>query len=244
MEYTYAILDSNAKLVLQLQVYLDEFEEFVPYGVAANAAKGLNLVLKHTPHVLFINLTENGASYFQMIAELGRYIDTLPMIIGYATTKEHAYDAIKSEFFDYWILPHNELDVRKTVMRLNRCQLKPKAPDTICLKTYSDYRYLETSQILYLKSDNNITDFYMYNGQVITAFKTLKSFETILPRNFVRIHQSYILNTSYVSRINYSKGFCTLYNGQEEDIPFSKTYKSKIDTLKYLLSKTAVSALN
>lgn len=244
MEYTYAILDSNVASVLQLQLYLDEFGDFVNRGIAPNATEGLNLILKYTPDVVLINLSEDGMTYFQMVSELSQYLKTLPLMIGYATTKDHAYNAIKSGFFDYWILPHNEFDIRKTVMRLGKFHPKTQMPVTICLKTYNDYRYLETSEILYLKSDNNVTDFYMCNGQVITAFKTLKFFETILPQSFVRIHQSYILNSRYVSRINYGKGLCTLCNGQEEELPFSKTYKPRIDALKETLSKTAIGTLN
>lgn len=244
MEYTYAILDTNAASVLQLQIYLDEFQEFVHKGTASNAAEGLNFVLKHMPDVLFVNLTEEGMDYFQMVSELNQYIQNLPVIIGYADTKEYAYNAIKSGFFDYWILPHNEFDIRKTIMRLCKYHSKDQRPVTICLKTYNDYRYLDTDDILYLKSDNNVTDFFMQNGKVITAFKTLKFFEGILPEGFIRVHQSYILNSRYVSRINYGKALCTIYHNQEEELPFSRTYKTKIDALKETLSKTAIGALN
>ena len=53
----------------------------------------------------------------------------------------------------------------------------------ICLKSYRDYQYLDTDEILYLKADNNTTDFYMKDGNTINAFKTLKTFEAKLPNN-------------------------------------------------------------
>ena len=82
----------------------------------------------------------------------------------------------------------------------------------------------------------------MKDGSVISAFKTLKSFEKRLPKDFIRVHQSYILNSRYVSRINYGKSICSLKYGEEEELPFSKTYKDKIDSLKEMLSKTATKA--
>lgn len=244
MEYTYNIIDSNAASKLQLQLYLEEYEDLVCTGVATSASEGLDSILKHTPELVLINLGEYGLEYFQMVTELNQYLQTLPIIIGYAPSKKYAYNAIKSGFFDYWILPHNEFDIRKTVLRLRKRHPKQDIPSTICLKSYNDYRYLDTKNILYLKSDNNTTDFFMRDGSVISAFKTLKSFEETLPTNFIRIHQSYILNSRYVSRINYGKSICTLNHGQEEDLPFSKTYKDKIDALKEMLSKTAVRASN
>ncbi|MFD2098417.1 LytR/AlgR family response regulator transcription factor [Flagellimonas iocasae] len=244
MDYTYAIIDSSAASKLQLQLYLQEYDDFVCAGVATNASEGLNTILKFTPDMVLINLGEDGMDYFQMVTELNQYMPSLPIIIGYSKTKKYAYNAIKSGFFDYWILPHNEFDVRKTIMRLRKLHPKHNMPSTICLKSYNDYRYLDTKDILYLKSDNNTTDFYMRDGNVVSAFKTLKSFEDSLPQGFIRIHQSYILNSRYVSRINYGKSICTLNHDREEELPFSKTYKDKIDALKELLSKTAVKAIN
>ncbi|WP_108422874.1 LytR/AlgR family response regulator transcription factor [Flagellimonas amoyensis] len=244
MEYTYIIIDLNAATKLQLQLYLEEYEDLTCMGVAASAAEGLDTILKFTPDLVLINLGEDGMEYFQMVTELNQYMQSLPLIIGYSTSKKYAYNAIKSGFFDYWILPHNEFDVRKTILRLRKKHPKQDMPSTICLKSYNDYRYLDTKDILYLKSDNNTTDFFMRDGNVISAFKTLKSFEDKLPKVFIRIHQSYILNSRYVSRINYGKSICTLRNGSEEELPFSKTYKDRIDLLKEMLSKTAVKALN
>nr|WP_313809670.1 LytTR family DNA-binding domain-containing protein [Allomuricauda sp.] len=244
MDYSYTIIDSSASSRLQLQVYLDDYEDLVCAGTAQNAIEGLNTILKFDPDLVLVNLNEDGMSYFQMVTELNQYMGTLPLIIGYSTSKKYAYNAIKSGFFDYWILPHNEFDVRKTLFRLRKLHPKHSKPSTICLKSYNDYHYLDTKDILYLKSDNNSTDFFMKNGEVVSAFKTLKSFEEQLPESFIRIHQSYILNSRYVSRINYGKSICTLKNLKQREIPFSKKYKTRIDSLKEMLSKTAVGTLN
>ncbi|NAY90742.1 DNA-binding response regulator [Muricauda sp. JGD-17] len=244
MDYTYVIIDSDASSKLQIQLYLEEYDDFTCAGMAQNPSDGLNTILKHTPDVVLVNLGEQGMSYFQMVTELNEYIQTLPIMIGFSKTKKYAYNAIKSGFFDYWILPHNEFDIRKSIMRLRKRHPKQILPSTICLKSYKDYRYLDTREILYLKSDNNTTDFFMKDGRVVSAFKTLKSFEDTLPKSFIRIHQSYILNSTYVSRINYGKSICTLRNERQEEIPFTKTYRDKIDALKEMLSKTAIKALN
>ncbi|MEX0313615.1 MAG: LytR/AlgR family response regulator transcription factor [Allomuricauda sp.] len=244
MEYTYAIIDSCATSKLQLQLHMQEYGDFNCVGNARDPQEGMNTILKFTPDVVLINLGENGMEHFQMVTELNQFIPTLPLLVGYSTSKKYAYNAIKSGFFDYWILPHSEFDVRKTIMRLRKLFPKKNTPSTICLKSYSDYRYLDTDEILYLKSDNNATDFFMVNGTVVSAFKTLKSFEKKLPTTFVRVHQSYIINSRFVSGINYGKGTCTLRNDKEEELPFTKTYKQKVDNLKQMLSKTAIETLN
>ena len=115
----------------------------------------------------------------------------------------------------------------------------PVAAPTLCLQSYKDYQYLDTSEILYLQADNNATDFVMKDGRRISAFKTLKTFESQLPENFVRIHQSYILNRDYISRIHYGKNRCFLKFAKTE-LPFSRGYRTNVDSLKDILTQRAL----
>lgn len=243
LEYTYTIIDSDATSNLQLQHYLEDYGDFSCSALAKDSNDGINTILKYSPDVVFINLNENAQEYFQMVMELHQYIKEIPVIIGVSKSKDHAYDAIKNGFFDYWLLPYNEFDIRKSLLRLKK-QVPAKAePDTLCLKSYSDFQYIDTSEILYLQADNNATEFVMRDGTVNNAYKTLKSFENQLPKNFVRIHQSYIVNTNYISRISYGKSLCTLKQNKTQ-LPFSKSYRENIDGLKKILSKNTISSLN
>ena len=120
---------------------------------------------------------------------------------------------------------------------------KDEAPQTLCLKSYRDFQYLNTDDILYLQADNNATEFVMKDGTTNNAFKTLKTFEQQMPPNFVRIHQSYIVNINYISGISYGRGLCTL-KLRKLQLPFSKSYRNNIDELKALLAKNTISSLN
>ena len=100
----------------------------------------------------------------------------------------------------------------------------------ICIKSYGDYQFIALKDVVYLKADNNTTDFYLQNGKKLTAYKTLKHYENNLPSFFYRIHNSYIVNSNYVSRINTGKLICYLDNN-EISVSFSKTFKENIDTI-------------
>lgn len=107
----------------------------------------------------------------------------------------------------------------------------PKAkPLVICVKSYGDYRYIDASDICYLQADNNSTDIHLNSGEMITAFKTLKHFEGVLTYPFVRIHNSYIVNTDFVSRIHTGNTVCHIKNTTTK-LPFSKSYKENIDAI-------------
>lgn len=243
MEYSYTVIDSNVSSNLKLQTYLDEYGDFLYLGHARNSQDGLNTILKHLPDIVFIHLNDGALDYFHMITELYQYVKKIPVLIGISNSKQYAYQAIKNNFFDYWLLPYNEFDIRKTILRLVKQMPKEKEAHTICLKSYKDFQYVETDEILYLKADNNTTDFIMKDGSTINAFKTLKTFESKLPSNFIRVHQSYIINMNYVSRINYGKSICALKTNNTQ-LPFSKSYRENIDDLKKVLSKNTISTLN
>jgi DNA-binding LytR/AlgR family response regulator len=243
LEYSYTIIDSDAVSNLQLQSFLEDYGDFDCVGFSKTANEGLNNILKFNPDIVFIHLNDQAAPLFQMVTELYQYMSQLPIFIGVAKTKAHAYDAIKNNFFDYWLQPYNEFDIRKSVLKLRMREPKEKAQETLCLKSYNDFHFLDTRDILYLQADNNTTEFFMADGTVNNAYKTLKTFENKLPKNFVRIHQSYIVNTDYISRINFGKNNCAL-KSVAKPLPFSKSYRDNMDNLKQILSKKSVSNPN
>ncbi len=103
-------------------------------------------------------------------------------------------------------------------------------PLIICVKSYGDYRFIDAAEICYLQADNNSTDIHLINGEMVTAFKTLKHFEILLSSPFVRIHNSYIVNIQYVSRIHTGNSVCYIKNTTTK-LPFSKSYKDNVDAI-------------
>ena len=103
-------------------------------------------------------------------------------------------------------------------------------PLILCIKSYGDYRYIDANDICYFQADNNSTDIHLNNGEMVTAFKTLKHFESILSFPFTRIHNSYIVNRNYISRIHTGNAVCYIKNSATK-LPFSKSYKENIDLI-------------
>lgn len=113
---------------------------------------------------------------------------------------------------------------------------KEDKPLIICVKSYGDYRFIEAKDICYLQADNNSTDIHLFNGEMITAFKTLKHFENVLSFPFIRIHNSYIVNIDYVSRIHTGNSVCYIKNTRTK-LPFSKSYKENVDAIINSITK-------
>ena len=126
----------------------------------------------------------------------------------------------------------NDIEVKVTPMTLEKPTVVQKEQSLIiCVKSYGDYRYIDSNDVLYFEADNNSTDIHLNNGEMITAFKTLKHFETVLPpTQFLRIHNSYIINVNQVSRIHTGNTVCYIKNSTTK-LPFSKSYKENVDLI-------------
>lgn len=126
----------------------------------------------------------------------------------------------------------NEVEIKAVPATVeNLVTIQKQQSLIICVKSYGDYRYIDSNDILYFEADNNSTDIHLNNGEMITAFKTLKHFETVLPQiQFLRIHNSYIINVDQVSRIHTGNTVCYIKNSTTK-LPFSKSYKDNVDLI-------------
>ena len=230
------IYHPNVSEATAVQEVVNSFETINCLNICTSIEELSNQTLKTNPNIVIVFIDADTITLFLEINQLQHLLSKSVKFIAISDSTEKAYTTIKFGFTDYWLLPINEIEVRKTVTHLTK-NINESA-ETICLKSYKDFHYLKTSEILYLKADNNTTDFFMKDGRKISAYKTLKSFEKQLPHNFYSIHQSYILNSDYVSRINYGKSLCALKNNTE--LPFSRTYRKRIDQLKLELNKTTI----
>ena len=288
MSHTFIIIDDNQEDVTKTQAVAERFRNLSFLASANNYDDGVNLILEHQPHLVFLEIDpadKKSNLSLSLINELYRYLKIVPKIIVTTSKKDLAYDALQYEVVDYLLKPMNINDFRKAILKFDRAihsdlpHLETKnpvatyevldetevetlkeeeidenvndidvtvAPFTlekptiiqqpnqslvICVKSYGDYRYIDSEDVLYFEADNNSTDIHLNNGEMITAFKTLKHFETVLPSTqFLRIHNSYIINVNQVSRIHTGNTVCYIKNSTTK-LPFSKSYKENVDLI-------------
>lgn len=282
MSHTYIIIDDNQDDVTKTQAIAERFRNLSFVASANNYDEGVNLILEHQPHLVFLEIDPSDKKSnlsLSLINELYRYLSVVPKIIITTAKKDLAYDALKYEVVDYLLKPLDINDFRKAILKFDRAiksdlpHMEVKNPAAtfevldetlteeletaetevevktipatvenpilvqkeqsliICVKSYGDYRYIDSNDILYFEADNNSTDIHLNNGEMITAFKTLKHFETVLPQTqFLRIHNSYIINVEQVSRIHTGNTVCYIKNSTTK-LPFSKSYKDNVDLI-------------
>jgi DNA-binding LytR/AlgR family response regulator len=258
MNYSYIIIDDDPESVLKTKAIASGFSELDLVATAHNYEDALNLILEHTPKLIFLEIDptdKNSNLSLNLINALYRYLKVIPKIIITTSKKDLAFEAIQYEVLDYWIKPLSGLDFKKLILKLKKsdvddeviliesshleestslsANLEPISTSkrknlVLCIKSYGDHRYIDSKDICYFQADNNSTDIHLNNGEVITAFKTLKHFESVLSIPFIRIHNSYIINRNYIARIHTGNSLCYIKNTTVK-LPFSKSYKKNID---------------
>ncbi len=234
MNYSFIIIKDRNKPFDVIQQSMESFRYYSCLGVFENDETTIEKLIKIKPHLVFVHIdssVKNTTFSFDTVNELYQYMEIIPYFVVLSDTSEYALKAIQCGFSDYLLTPLDWHCLGKCLFKFEK--RVPKATNnSICIKSFSDYRFIDLQDIIYLKADNNSTDFKLQNGKVVTAFKTLKHFEQSLPFHFLRIHKSYIVNIHYVSRIHLSMSRC--YLNYNEDLPFSASYKNNID---YILKK-------
>ncbi len=242
MQYKYSIIESEQSTIQLIEAFFEETNEYTCVGASRSKDESLDIILRHNPDVVFINVELNDARIVnELFIEIYKYCKEPPYFIALANNENHAYTCIKNDFFDYLLKPLHHFELRKTMAKLS---LKPKVvASTLCLKSNKEYRFIDLEDILYLKADDSYTDFIMNDGTTVNAYQTLKSFEKKLPKNFIRIHNSYIVNQDYVTRINFRRTKPSI-KIDTVALPFSKTYKENVVIIEQALSKNSIVSLN
>lgn len=228
MSFSYIVIGDK---IANVSVILDGMKVFSNYnciGIFCFSEDVTSVIIRLSPDLVFIqkNKIDKNIS-LQVIGESLTYIKNLPYFILISDTNSFALQAIQNGISDYVTkISTHILGMILSKFEIRSYRIPPKA---ICIKSYSDYHFINYNDLVYLKADNNTTDFKLNNNKVVTAYKTLKYFEQNLPPNFVRIHKSYIVNVSYISRIHFSKSKC--YLNFNEQIPFSNTYREIVERI-------------
>ncbi|MFC4634656.1 LytR/AlgR family response regulator transcription factor [Dokdonia ponticola] len=237
MEHSYVIIDSNPDTVYAIQLAMENFNNFICIGISPSEQEGLDIILERNPSLVFLNIelehNRSGMTGYYLLDALQKYLDVLPQFIALATTAQYAIEGIRHSILDYIMTPVDKNVLRRTLFRFRKLPFNKPADinDTLCLKSYGDYKFVNTNEVLFLKADNNTTDFVRVNGTTVSAFKTLKFFQDSLPEHFIRIHNSYIVNSHYISRIHFGKSQCTMEHS-DIAVPFSKSYRDNVEMIR------------
>jgi DNA-binding LytR/AlgR family response regulator len=231
MLYSFLIIDDDLSSAADIAGVFNYFPKYKHINSIKDNENVVTEIARLKPELVIYVVSppkKNDSFSFSKIAEMHQFLEKIPYFIVVSKDDIHALEAIQSGISDYLIKPLSINNLGKSLFKFEK-KNNPIVPLQICIKSYTDYQFINLADIIYLRADNNTTDFHLCNGKFVNAYKTLKYFEKCLPPNFLRIHKSYMVNIHYVSRIQFAKLKCIL--DYEESIPFTSTYRMNIDAI-------------
>lgn len=246
-----AIIIEDEKMSREtLRRLLDKYCPQVEIVAEADSYRqGIEVIRKHHPDVIFLDIQMPDGSGFRVIEEIG---DIDFEIIFTTAFDQFAIKAIKYSALDYLLKPIIPQDLTEAVGRvekkkaealhrknLENSQEKQALPDDlshkIVLSTSEMIHVIQVDDIIRCESDNYYTYFYFTDGRKLLVSKTLKENEELLNAyNFIRPHKSHLVNIKYIkSYIKQDGGYILMTDGTK--IPVSRRKKDKIMEILYNL---------
>ncbi len=218
------ILDDEALAVSSLKIDLERHCPQIQIVATFNSPlEALDFLKNHKIDLLFLDIEMPKMSGLQFLEQLGKINFNIIFTTAY---QEYALRAFKLKAKDYLLKPIDPEELAIAVNQLAESfqkEQKNKATK-IALPDLTGIEFIELESIIYCAADKNYSIFYLANNEKKVVSKNLGEFEKILDSsNFIRIHQSTIININYVKKlVKGENGSVIMKNGTELAISRAK----------------------
>jgi two-component system LytT family response regulator len=239
---TCILVDDEPNNVEALQYMLEKQHPSIRILHTAHSVdEALAFIQLHPPDLVFLDIQMPGKNGFDLLAQLP---DRSLEVIFVTAYDQYGIHAVKYSALDYLLKPIDEKELEAAIHKAEERieakryninlehlirNMKDQAQDpTLALSIGYETRFVNVSSIVRCKADNNYTEIYLQSGEIWLISKTLKEYDELLtPQGFLRVHQSHLINRSYIARIK--KGLnASLILKDGTEIPIARQKKNRM----------------
>lgn len=204
------IIDDEPLARMMVKEYLQSYPHITVAEECNDGFEGLKAIQHHQPDLIFLDIQMPKINGFEML----ELIDHPPQVIFTTAFEEYAIKAFDAHAADYLLKPFSKERFDKaiqklTMQRANAMQavidmaLQTTAPtNRIVVKDNGKIKIIPIAQVQYLEAADDYVKIITTDGNFLKK-KTMQYFEDSLPpQEFIRIHRSYIINASLITRID------------------------------------------
>ncbi len=228
------IIDDEPAAINTLRLMLERYvPEITELYYTSNPLEGIELLKKHQPSLLFLDIQMPTLSGFDLL----KRIQPVNFNIIFTTAHDqYAIEAIRFSALDYLLKPIDADElctaVKKFVEKemisenrklqysnlVNNISSASRKDFKLAVNTTSGINFFLTYEIVRLEAQSNYTKIFFLNSKPIVTSKTLKDYEEILVNHgFIRTHKSHLVNPLHI--INYmSDGLLTMADESKVEI--------------------------
>jgi len=223
-----------------IKSYLKKFPSIEVVDECNDGFEGVKSIQQHQPELVFLDIQMPKINGFEML----ELVSPMPAVIFITAFDEFALKAFEANAIDYLLKPVAEDRFEKAVQKfldkvspaetqtsslLEKMAQTPAQNNRVVVKTGNKVKIIPIHEIQYLEADDDFVKIITEEGTFLKN-KTMTFYEQTLDGNqFVRVHRSYIVHISQITKIEpYQKEthLAILRNGQQ--IPISKTGYAKL----------------
>lgn len=237
------IIEDEPAVRKEIEWLLKQQTQFMLIGTAMSVSESLILIKATNPELILMDIQLNDGTAFDILNQLEEITFKIIFITAY---NHFAVRAIKFGALDYLLKPLDELEFALALnkvfaegtldLTLQRQQIsmlklhsgggESNLESRIVLHTLEYLMILQLKEIIYCQSEGGYTNFFLLDDRRIMTSKPLKFYHDLLPQKwFLRPHQSYLVNISFIDRFLKS-GTIVLKNKVE--IPVSSRRKDSV----------------
>lgn len=202
------IIDDERLARRHLRSLLHGMPQLEILGEAANAEQARDLLVKHQPELLFVDIQMPGENGFELLESL----DQVPPVIFTTAFDQHALRAFDFNTVDYLLKPIDpdrlQIALEKLSGRMERSEeesatatsmLGPQ--DQVFVKDGDRCWFVKLEKIRLLESEGNHTRIY-FDGERPLIHRSLQQLESRLdPAHFFRASRQHMVHLRWVARI-------------------------------------------
>ncbi len=213
-----------------LEAYINKVSNFDLIATFETPIPALNFLRQQSADVIFCDIEMPDLSGLNFL----KILTKKPIIILTTAYSEYAIDAFALGVSDYLLKPITFerflLSVERVNTLLQATQTNEneafKSQEFIFIKDGQKHLKVILAEIIYIKSDDDYIHI-VGTEKKLTLYERLKNIASQLPNSqFIRIHNSYIVNLNYITKIHKNK---VEINGIE--LPISEKYKNELNDL-------------
>ncbi len=213
--------------VLQADIS-DYHPEIEIIGTANGVMAGAKMITKLQPQFIFLDIHMGDGDGFDLLEIIA---DKQVPVVMTTASSDHAIKAFQFEVTDYLLKP---IDPELLTAAINKVKAKITTPqtkistNTVSLNTQEEIRVTDIADVMRLEAMGNYTTFYFHDGTKMLVTKTMKDYSYLIEEHqFMRVHQSHIVNRSHIKAyIKTEGGYLLLKDGSH--VPVSVRKKSEV----------------
>lgn len=217
------IIDDEEHGRLALQLMLREyFPEIAVIDTGFNVQSGLEVIRKHRPDIVFLDIQMPDGSGFDMLHQLEVFNFEVIFTTAYS---EYAIDAFQLPALGYLLKPIADDQLKTTVQRAinflrditdvaksaeTAPEVQLNSSNKLLLNNTDGFEVIILNQIIRLEGDRNYTKIHFVDKEPILSSHNLGWFEKLLSKNieFFRASKSNLINLNHITRYTKIDGGC------------------------------------